>query len=43
LSQKKVREHALFLECSYNIEMPLFLKTLIQHNPKTIKHILHKK
>ena len=43
LSQKKVREQALFLECSYNIEMPLFLKTLIQHNSKTIKHLLHKK
>jgi spermidine synthase len=43
LSQKKMREQTLFLECSYNVEMPLFLKALIQHNPKTIKHLLHKK
>lgn len=43
LSQKRVREHALFLERSYNIELPLLLRRLIQHNPKTIKHILHKK
>jgi len=43
LAHKTVLKQALFLERSYNIEMSLFLKILIQHNPKTIKYLLHKK